>query len=108
MSEEHRLGYGTESADIREHVQLVFGHLVRMATPVLTAYWSDLYHDATWLQKHMAGDSFTFYYAYDEAGTSIGTDPVVADTREHAYRLEAFVTGRTVMLGITDLKVSDS
>lgn len=66
------LRYESDSTDIAPAASLVFGELVKLAAPILTSYHGDLYHDAAWLQKYMKGPTFTFFYAVDEAGTSIG------------------------------------
>lgn len=62
------------STDVAHAVRLVFGRLVRLAIPVLTAYESDLFRDAMWLVENMAGASFTFFWSVGESGTAIGMD----------------------------------
>ena len=61
--------------------QLVFGELVKLATPVVKRYQSDLYHDARWLGAQLAQtfegaqtERFEFFYAVSAWGTSIGTE----------------------------------
>lgn len=57
VSETHRLvGWGSWE-DIGEDYVLprVFGHLVRLAAPVVQEFHSDLYRDAQWLPKNVTG-----------------------------------------------------
>lgn len=60
--------------DIGEAKSHVFGALVRMATPVLEAYHSDLYHDALWLMENLKGSDFTFFYGVAEGSTGMSVD----------------------------------
>lgn len=53
---------------------LLFGHMVKISQPFIAAYHSDLYHDAMWLNRHVAGEA-SFYWMPRECGTNIGTDP---------------------------------
>lgn len=80
-----RLMYDNAQATVDPARSLVFGHLVKLAAPVVKHYQSDLYHDAIWLSRYMEGATFSFYWSCDESGTAIGTQP--APLREHAYRL---------------------
>jgi hypothetical protein len=75
--------------DIR---QGVFGHLARLAAPIIEHYHSDLYWDAMWIEKHLtadAGDTFSFYFSIDNCGTLIGTDAELVLQRKNAYRMTA-------------------
>ena len=58
--------------DLESYPQLVFGELLKLATPHVKHYLSDFYHDAVWLHTNMRGDTFTFHYGYDDCGTFIG------------------------------------
>lgn len=71
----HRIGsweFPKDAASIRA---VVFGHMVRLATPIVRHYVSDLYHDATWLTEHVTGDDARFLFAAREMGTTIGMEP---------------------------------
>ena len=82
------------STDVAHAVRLVFGRLVRLAGPVIKRYESDLFHDATWLVKHVAGRSFTFFWSVGESGTAIGTD-------EREVTRAADVLGHTGLYRVT-------
>lgn len=81
MSKIHTLGVGIDVGQVRAHV---FGHLVKLADGVLTAYHSDLYHDALWLRDVLNGP-MTFCWSVGESGTGIGEDEK-ALYRTHQYR----------------------
>lgn len=66
--------WDTTLTDVVHAARLVFGRLMRLAIPVITAYESDLFSDAMWLVDHMAGASFTFFWSVGESGTAIGMD----------------------------------
>lgn len=104
--EQHRLSYVTGATDVAGCVQLVFGHLVRLAAPIMKAYWCDLYTDALWLQGFVRGESVTFYWSLDESGTSIGTDQPLATTREHKYRFTVTIVGGKSTLEIWNITAS--
>lgn len=55
--ETHRLvGWGTDAEFIKGYVlPRVFGHLVRLAAPVVQEFHSDLYSDAEWLPLNVTG-----------------------------------------------------
>lgn len=91
MPKVHTLGFGKDITEIRP---LVFGKLVEMTRNVVTAYFSDLYHDAIWVSVHINGP-VTFYFACGESGTDIGlTDEYL--NREHRYRC---------VLGVSDARL---
>lgn len=101
-----RLGYDRDTTDVAKSVQLVFGHLFRIAAPIVKWYHSDLYHDAMWLREYMVGESFTFLWSVDEDGTLIGTD-LIAATRDHKFAFTVKVDDGSTMLKITDLSGLD-
>lgn len=50
------VGWGDDAEFIKGYVlPRVFGHLVRLAAPVVQEYHSDLYRDAEWLPKNVTG-----------------------------------------------------
>jgi hypothetical protein len=56
----------------------IFGILVSLSQETITHYQSDYYHDAMWLTEHLTQETafpFSFFYAWDNAGSAIGTDP---------------------------------
>lgn len=70
----------------------VFGQLVRLAQPYIASYYSDLWHDAAWIEKYLPVPTddtaqFSFNYAVNDSGTAIGTENNVLAYREHKYRL---------------------
>lgn len=96
-----RLRYDDTATDVRGVASLVFGHLMKLALPVITAYHSDLYHDALWLDKYLAGASFTFYWAVRETGTQIGTDESLFLNWIAAYRLTVILDRGSTTLTVT-------
>lgn len=93
-----RLLYDTSATDVRPALSAVFGELVKLATPVLGSYHSDLYHDALWLDQHATGPVFVFYWSVDRSGTTIGTQPT--GLREHAYRMTIENDGGKITLSV--------
>ena len=90
----------TSAVDVHEAVQYVYGHLVKLAAPVMQRYWSDLYHDAMWVDKYVRGERFSFYYSVGESGTGIGTDEV-ALYRANGYRVTVWAEqGRRITLTV--------
>jgi hypothetical protein len=73
--------------------------MVELAQPTIRAYHGDLYHDALWLNENANGDSYVFYWSFDETGTAIGTHEKDAH-REHKYRLTI-----TLVNGVSRLKI---
>lgn len=74
---ERLVGWGTFEELASSIKQLTFGELVKLATPVLKRYHSDLWHDAKWLELHLqdnAQEGVTWYYATCDSGTAIGTE----------------------------------
>lgn len=51
--------------------QFVFGTMVEIATPILEAYHSDLFHDVVELQKRDWTQPMIFYYCVGKCGTNI-------------------------------------
>jgi hypothetical protein len=83
--------------DVSAVRQLVFGHLLSIAAPIVQHYHSDLYHDAIWLSRHLSGPSMTFYWSVDDCGTQIGTDAIGHNRRE-AYRVTVAIEGYRAVL----------
>lgn len=69
----HRLvGYGTDAKFIKGYVlPRVFGHLVRLAAPVVQEFHSDLYRDAEWLPLNVTGPCEMDFVARQH-GTHLG------------------------------------
>lgn len=82
--------------DMESTRSLVFGELVKIAAPVMVTFHSDLFHDATWLQEHMTGREFEFYWSVNHSGTSIGTDRAGA-RREHVFHVRVWIDVREVV-----------
>lgn len=76
---DHRLyGWEPDWAFAQSPVKaLLFGHMVRLATPVMHQYQSDLYHDATWLE-HKLRPTHTFEWLVRPSGTNLSDDTDVA------------------------------
>lgn len=49
---------------------LLFGEMVKRAIPVVQHYYSDLFHDAEWLQENVTGER-TFLWMVRFSGTNI-------------------------------------
>lgn len=49
----------------------VFGHMVRLAAPVVKEYHSDLFWDAQWVESHVNGP-LAFDYVVRTSGTHLG------------------------------------
>jgi hypothetical protein len=49
---------------------LLFGHMVKLAVPVVQHYHSDLYHDARWLEENVSGPT-EFDWLVRPSGTNI-------------------------------------
>ncbi len=66
----------TESIKIRHATEsTLFGELVKLATPRLKAYYSDLYYDVLWIQKNWNDIKDNgFYFSVRDSGTNIGQD----------------------------------
>jgi hypothetical protein len=81
--------------DAKSYRAFIYGELVAMAAPVVKSYWSDLYHDTTWLNDHVSPTApATFYFACDDCGTAIGTDRDLVTlyrSTSHAYRVTTSV-----------------
>lgn len=88
MTEIHRLQYVTGGTTPIENASLIFGHMVRLALPVMQGYYSDLYHDGMWLRESLEsvkGNNYTFYWSVDQSGTTIGHTAIAM--RENKFRL---------------------
>jgi len=80
-TERHRLYGAVPDGECSDPVRAaIFGHMVRLARPILVRYQSDLYHDAMWLASVI--DACTFYYLI-RPGTLIYRDAVDADAVAH-------------------------
>lgn len=67
---------------------LLFGELVKLATPVLEHYHSDLYRDAGWVRTEVTGPMVIFYGA-DDSGTAIGDESALDYiTRRNVWRVQ--------------------
>lgn len=73
QTEAHRLvGWGDFATIGEGHVlPRLFGHLVRLAAPVVTEYHSDLYRDAQWLPENVTGE-VELDYVVRPSGTHLG------------------------------------
>lgn len=98
MVETHTLLQGNTMNGIEPAIQFVFGHMVRLAEPLLTHYRSDLYHDALWLNEHATGTRFDFYWSVGETGTRTGTEELMPYA--HAYRFSVDLTDWKITLTI--------
>lgn len=78
LVESVRLTHGdfANEGDARSIRALLFGELVKRATPI-ESYHSDLFHDALWIDKYVTGE-FTWYWMVHDSGTHIGTDLAAA------------------------------
>jgi hypothetical protein len=66
---------------------LVFGQLMALAQPHVKFYHSDLYYDAQWCEKHIAGtEPISFNFSTDECGTNLGVNDYFLN-RKYAYRI---------------------
>jgi len=85
----------------------LFGELVKLATPVVESYHSDLYYDAHWIGKYVPYEVTAFYYAVRNTGTSIGQDKVVVNTsvmpHEGIYYVEVYNDNDVWKADITEL-----
>jgi len=76
-------------------IALVYGHLVRLAQPIMTAYQSDLFYDAVWLDEHASnvqpGESFAFHWHVSNGHTSIHAEDApynaYEDKKHYVFRL---------------------
>ena len=64
------IGWGTFEELHLSIRALLFGEMVRRATPVITEYHSDLFHDAHWITNHVNGP-VTFDWLVRTSGTNI-------------------------------------
>jgi hypothetical protein len=74
--------------------QRTFGVLIDLAGSTVEHYRSDFYHDAQWIEKHVAGEC-TFFYGFDPWGTAIGSDlELVRASRHTVFRVDIHKTDR--------------
>jgi hypothetical protein len=87
------LNYISGNPTINESARAsVFGELVKLTRPLLSAYTSDLYHDAHWLAGNVIGNDVTFYFGVRESGTSIGLNAdLVAKINLVTFRIRVYV-----------------
>lgn len=83
----------------------VFGELVKLATPHVTAYHSDLYHDAVWLHENMCGDRFGFFWSYNASGTTIGLSAL--GLREFAFRVTVTIVNGKIVMSAEQVRPAD-
>jgi hypothetical protein len=87
--------------DLSSLAASIFGHLVRLAAPIVTAYHGDLFYDATFVDHLVVGVARAeFYWQPREFGTAIGqTDEYMSGRR---YRFVAeLVDGKATLTIIT-------
>lgn len=96
------LGYDNQAKGVQDVRPKVFGELVKLATPHLKGFHSDLYHDAIWLQERMTGDAFTFYYTFNNSGTDIADSAEVL-MRAYKYKFVVEYKDNKFMLTREDL-----
>ena len=87
---------GTSPSKPFTDVQFIFGAMVQYATPVMTDYHSDLWHDAMWLDKHMTHilpeERRSFHWYVSATHTFIGKEPVCAGYRPRPRDLHYLFT----------------
>lgn len=84
---------------------MLYAELVKLASPVVECYLSDLYHDAQWVEAQTFADEFTFYYGTRDTGTHISTRrEFVMDYSDNAYRIEVHAERRGWTLKIDEIK----
>lgn len=100
------LGYGVPLDVARA---AVFGHLVRLATPILQAFHGDLYHDAQWIMKGMTDNSLplTFLWSVGKGSTYISCPERYCQhlRHEHMYRLMVELDRNAYVLTIEEIGV---
>lgn len=65
------IGWGAFE-ELQEPIRaLLFGHMVKLAIPVVQEYLSDLYHEAHWIDENVNGET-TFEFLVRHSGTNIG------------------------------------
>jgi len=77
------------------HVAVVFGHLVRLAQPLMQDHQSDLFYDAAWLDEHASnvqpGEVFEFHWYVSDGHTSIHAEETpynaFEDKQHYVFRL---------------------
>lgn len=65
----------------------LFGELVKLATPIVEMYHSDLYHDANYIRENVVTHGDWFYYCIDDYGTHIGQYEAILEHRKTAQYL---------------------
>lgn len=79
-------GMGTFE-DLRSSIlALTFGEMVKLATPVLKRYHSDLFHDATTLEQYVTGP-LKFTFSFDDYGTFLWLGE---DTPDYVCRVNRY------------------
>lgn len=79
--------------DGNQNAQFIFAHLVQIAMPILEAYYSDLYHDAQYLEAADLEKPQTFFYLVGKNGTTWADNYEQAISlskhgRPHIFRLK--------------------
>lgn len=96
-----RLLYDNTVTGVESAHALIFGRLAELAFPVLTAYHSDLFHDALWIRDTVTGELFTFFWSVDQSGTALSLDNT--GMRENAYRVTVSCEHGTVAMTVESL-----
>lgn len=61
---------------------LLFGEMVRRATPLMHQFQSDLFHDAVWLEDRLLGEQ-SFDWLVRPSGTNLSDEPDPAKNMAH-------------------------
>lgn len=83
------VGWGSYSDLKNQIMSRTFGHMVRLATPVVKEYHSDLFIDALNLEANLdlglnaVETSTSVYYVVRHSGTWFGEQAVIAATSNH-------------------------
>lgn len=72
-------GWGTFDELGRSIKALLFGEMVKRATPVVEQYHSDLFHDALWINETVTGPT-TIDFLVRTSGTNTGLAGVVPNS----------------------------
>jgi len=103
-----RLGYESYKVDLSESDSpKVFGELLKLASGIVKAYGSDLFHDAVWLYRNVPGTpGVAFYYGVRESGTSLSRDlGDVAPFNASVWRVTVRVIDGSTVMDIDTLSV---
>lgn len=101
-----RLGYTSYKVELEESdCARVFGELLKLAEGKISAYTSDLYHDAMWLSQNLVGKHGTeFYFGVRASGTSIDWSTfVVQEHSDFTWRISVRVIDGSTCMDIVPL-----